>query len=319
MNFPAIVLVHLGGVEKIGRAECADFLREFLADREVMGGNFFARKIFVPLVSRLRAGRFCAALKSCAINRGGELKQASVFYAESLAQKLSEKTGAQVFQAGVYGKKNLKNLRGELERKNLLRGKILFLICYPQIASSTVFPALREIEKNFAGADYEIVKGYGHSGFYARAIANSVSQNGGKFDALLVLFHSAPKPQLKKFDYQKECEKSFELIRGHFGGIRAEMAYQSAMKFGEWLGPSAEQAALRLARGGAKNLAVVCPGFFCDCTETLVEIGRDLRRAFLAGGGENFTYINCLNDSPLQVNMFFEIIKEACSQYGIVA
>ena len=91
------------------------------------------------------------------------------------------------------------------------------------------------------------------------------------------------------------------------------MAYQSAMKFGEWLAPSAGQAALRLARDGAKNIAAVCPGFFCDCTETLIEIGVDLRRAFLEGGGEKFTYINCLNDSPLQVNMFSEIIKEACS------
>ena len=313
MKFSAVVLAHLGGVGKIGRGECENFLREFLSDREVLGGNFFGREILARLIAKLGAGRFCKTLASCAQSAGGRLVPASVFYAERLAQKLSLELGAEVFQAGVYGQNNLKNLRGELERKNLLRGKILFVICYPQIASSTVFPALREIEKNFAGADYQIIKGYGGKDFYARAIAGSVLEKGENFDAVLVSFHSVPKSQLAKHAYGAECEKSFEKIKGALGGLRAEMAYQSAMRFGGWLAPPAKQAALRLAREGAKNLAVVCPGFFCDCTETLAEIGVDLRRAFLEGGGEKFTYINCLNDSPLQVNMFSEIIKEACS------
>ena len=171
MKFSAVVLAHLGGVGKIDSASCENFLREFLSDKEVLGMPRFLREFLARRIAKKRAGRFCKALASCAESDGGELVPASVFYARSLAQKLSAKIGVEVFQAGVYGQNNLKNLRAELERKRLLRGKILFVICYPQIASSTVFPALREIEKNFAGADYEIAKGYGKKDFYARAIA----------------------------------------------------------------------------------------------------------------------------------------------------
>ena len=248
-------------------------------------------------------------LKSCAVFEGGKAVQASVFYAQSLAKKLGENLGAKVFEAGVYGKNNLKNLRAKLEAQNLARGKILFAICYPQIASPTVFPALREIEKNFAGADYEILKGYGASGAYARAIASSVLARGKNFDAVLMSFHSVPLRQLKKHPYSAECEKSFEKIRALLGGMRCAFAYQSAMKSGKWLAPSAIDAVRLLAGSGAKNIAVVCPGFFCDCTETLVEINRELRAEFLACGGEKFEYINCLNDSPLHVSMLAQLIK----------
>lgn len=309
MKFSAIVLAHLGGVGKIDPAGCESFLREFLSDEEVLGYPRFFREFLARRIAQKRAGHFCDMLKSCAVFEGGKAEQASVFYAKSLAKKLEENLGAKVFEAGVYGENNLKNLRPRLEAQNLTGGKILFVVCYPQTASSTVFPALREIEKNFAGADYEILKGYGASGAYAQAVASSVLRRGKNFDAVLFSFHSVPLRQLKKHPYAAECEKSFEKISALLGGMRCVFAYQSAMKFGKWLAPSAIDAVRLLAGSGAKNIAVACPGFFCDCTETLVEINRELRAEFFACGGENFEYINCLNDSPLHVNMFRQLIK----------
>jgi ferrochelatase len=40
----------------------------------------------------------------------------------------------------------------------------------------------------------------------------------------------------------------------------------------------------------------MCPGFTADCLETLEEIDRQARQAFLAAGGKEFHYIACLND-----------------------
>jgi len=44
------------------------------------------------------------------------------------------------------------------------------------------------------------------------------------------------------------------------------------------------------------------------CFETLEEINIRYRETFLAGGGENFTYIPALNDRPAHINALTHII-----------
>jgi len=40
------------------------------------------------------------------------------------------------------------------------------------------------------------------------------------------------------------------------------------------------------------------PGFVSDCIETLEEIDIAARETFMAAGGEHFSAVACLNDSP---------------------
>lgn len=310
MSFAAAVLVHLGCPRKMERGECEIFLREFLGDEYVLGLPFFLRKFLAWRIAKKRAGHFSEMLKSCAVNTEAfGLLPASLFHVKNLAEKLSAHLGMGVFEAGVYGGENLASLRRKMGAQNLLKGKILFIPCYPQAASSTVFPAVREIERNFKGVDFKIAECYAGMPEYARAIANSVLEKNEKFDAVITSFHSVPKPQLKIFDYESECKKSHFEIRKKLENFRVELAYQSAMKFGKWIGPDVFGVARKLAEEGAKSIAVVCPGFFCDCIETLVEINGSLRSEFLKSGGEKFSYINCLNSSSRQLRLFAEIIK----------
>lgn len=310
MNFDAVVLVHLGGVHNLKYPASVAFLREFLGDEYVLNLPFLLRKFLAWRISNKRAGHFLEMLKSCAIESDEfGLLPASIHNVKSLAKNLSEFLQMRVFDVGVYGDENLHCLRKKFDEQKLSSGKILFIVCYPQIASSTVFPAVREIEKYFSDTDFKIAKGYSEIAEYADAIASSVMNKNEKFDALITSFHSIPKSQQALFDYDSECRKTFLEIRKRLGNTRVEFAYQSAMKFGEWLEPNIFDVAKNLAQNGVKNLAVVCPTFFCDCTETLVEIDRDLRSFFLKNGGEKFSYINCLNSSSLQVKLFAEIVK----------
>lgn len=66
----------------------------------------------------------------------------------------------------------------------------------------------------------------------------------------------------------------------------------------KWLGPSASAEIGRLSASGVDGVNVICPGFACDCTETLVEIAEGLKGEFLSRGGKTFNYVPCLNDSP---------------------
>ena len=64
-----------------------------------------------------------------------------------------------------------------------------------------------------------------------------------------------------------------------------------------------------LARAGKKRIAVIAPGFAADCVETLEEINDEIREAFLHAGGEEFTYIPCLNDADAHIDMIEEIVR----------
>src|SRR5262245_65035632 len=58
-----------------------------------------------------------------------------------------------------------------------------------------------------------------------------------------------------------------------------------------------------LATKGVKRLAVVTPGFAADCLETLEEIAQENAEIFRHNGGEQFSFIPCLNDSNASMDV----------------
>ena len=69
------------------------------------------------------------------------------------------------------------------------------------------------------------------------------------------------------------------------------MTFQSVFGPAKWLGPATIDTVAELARSGTRRLDVICPGFMTDCLETVDEIAKLNRDAFLEAGGSDFTYI----------------------------
>ena len=65
--------------------------------------------------------------------------------------------------------------------------------------------------------------------------------------------------------------------------------------------------------GSQKDLIVVAPGFSVDCLETLEEIEIQGKEEFFEKGGTSFSYIKCLNDSEISINMYSKIINRELS------
>ena len=65
----------------------------------------------------------------------------------------------------------------------------------------------------------------------------------------------------------------------------------------------------RLAKSGKKKIAVIAPAFSSDCVETLEEINEEIKESFEEAGGEEFTYIPCLNDDAAHIKMMTSIVK----------
>jgi len=120
---------------------------------------------------------------------------------------------------------------------------------------------------------------------------------------ILFSYHALPLRHLEKTgspDYRFQCLET-TLAIATAAGIpeeRYSVAFQSRMGRAKWTQPYTEEVLEKLPGLGKTRLAVICPSFFCDCLETLEEIGIRGRETFLAAGGKSFRLIPCLNHSP---------------------
>jgi ferrochelatase len=87
------------------------------------------------------------------------------------------------------------------------------------------------------------------------------------------------------------------------------LTFQSRFGREEWLRPYTDETVLELARAGVRNLAIVTPGFAADCVETLEEIAIGARESFLEHGGENFTFVPCLNAGDEHIALLAGLVQ----------
>lgn len=63
-----------------------------------------------------------------------------------------------------------------------------------------------------------------------------------------------------------------------------------------------------LPLGGVRSVQVMCPGFSADCLETLEEIKEQNKGFFLSSGGEEYHYIESLNDDDIHIKLLHELV-----------
>lgn len=197
--------------------------------------------------------------------------------------------------------------------------RILFLPLYPQYAGATSATAndqfFRALMKQTWQPAARTVAPYFDRPDYIEALAASVERAlGGRQPARLVAsYHGMPKRYLMQGDpYHCQCQKTSRLLRERLGwpeGI-IDTTFQSVFGREEWLKPYTVEHVAELARQGVTRIAVVSPAFSADCVETLEEIQGEIRHAFEAAGGEEFTYIPCLNDDPAHIEVLTTLIGE---------
>ena len=76
------------------------------------------------------------------------------------------------------------------------------------------------------------------------------------------------------------------------------VSFQSRLGKDPWLKPYTDYELPRLATEGKKKMLVICPAFVSDCLETIEEIGIRGCEEFMAGNGQEFTRIPCMNEHP---------------------
>ena len=199
--------------------------------------------------------------------------------------------------------------------------KILFFPLYPHYAGATSATANDAFFAALAGEKRQpaarTVAEYFDHPLYIDALAQSVTDAYAKLDhrpdLLVTSYHGMPKRYLMNGDpYHCQCAKTTRLLRERLGWEKGtiDLAFQSIFGREEWLKPYTVLHVAELAKAGKKRIAMMAPAFSADCVETLEEINGEIREAFLHAGGEEFTYIPCLNDNAAHVAALTAVISE---------
>ena len=191
---------------------------------------------------------------------------------------------------------------------------------YPQQAGATSATAndefFRALMQEKQQPAVRTIPPYFDHPLYIEALAKSVETAYAglekKPDMLVCSYHGMPKRYLLEGDpYHCQCQKNTRLLKERLGWDDTQITttFQSVFGREEWLKPYTVDHVADLARDGKKNIAVIAPAFSADCIETLEEINEEIAESFEHAGGEQFTYIPCLNDQPAHIEALVAIVE----------
>ena len=310
------------------------YLRVFLSDDNVVDlPKFFQQFILRLFILPFRPKNTLEAYEKIWTKEGSPL----IISTESIANKLTKKTGWNVEYAMRYEEPSIEKALHKFKKKEI--NKIYVISLYPHNAMATTVTTeleTRNVAMNVSN-DFELIftKPFFDNEEYINAIVNSIRPyvENKSYDKIIFSYHGIPKRQAKKTDEtgehcfstsncceiendgSKDCYRSHTRIASDLTAKKLglkddqwEIAYQSRIGPG-WLTPFTDKRLAKLPEEGKNNIAILCPSFISDCLETLEEIDIRGRETFLKAGGKNMTYIPCLNDSEDTINLLENLVR----------
>lgn len=324
----AVLLVQLGTPDSPETPDVRRYLREFLSDtRVVEKPRWQWWPILHGLVLTRRPKESGEKYRSIWQADGSPLLIHTRQQARALRDELKKRGRlVEVAWAMRYGKPSMVQALRELRARGFDR--ILVLPLYPQYSGSTSGTVFDVIAREFLRwrtiPSLRFVQDFHDDPGYIAALADSIRQRWrnseeGRPEKLIFSFHGVPKFTVDDGDpYQTQCLHTAALTAAALGLDRNDyvVSFQSLFGRDEWIRPYTQPTVEELARKGVRRIDVVCPGFVADCIETLEEVNMEIRQAFLDNGGQQFRYIECLNDAPLWIHALADIVGSELSGWG---
>ena len=315
-----VLLINLGTPDSTGWWDIRKYLKEFLSDRRVIEVNPILWQIILNLfILTFRPAKTAKAYKK--IWMKDKDMSPLRYYTEMQSMKLNEKIGNEklfVDYAMRYGQPSIKSKIKDLKEKGC--ENLIILPLYPQYAAATTATVCDEVYRSLSNMRWQpslqVIPHYESDPLYIDAIIKSIEkkikQINWEPDLIMASYHGIPKKYFEQGDpYHCYCHKTTRLITEKINSkIPIMTTFQSRFGPQEWLQPYTDKTLEKLPKEGKKNILVICPGFASDCVETLEEISMEGKATFIEGGGENFDFIPCLNDSKEHIDLFTKIKKK---------
>lgn len=340
-----LLLINLGTPDEPTPPAVRRYLREFLGDPRVLDMNAVGRAALLHLVILPRRPKASAhayrAIWDAA--RGSPLLYHSKQLAAGVAAKLGD--GWRVELAMRYGNPSIPDGLAALERAGVDR--IVVLPLFPQYASSSTGTAVARVMElaaerwNVPALDF-VPAFYDDPGFvtaFEQVAAPVLAE--ARPDHVLFSYHGLPVRQVEKTDvtgahclrsttcceavtnphcYRAQCFATTRALAGRLdlSPDRYTVSFQSRLGRTPWIEPFTDVELDRLAKTGAKRLAVLCPAFVADCLETLEEIGIRARDQWKAAGGEELVLVPSLNATPAWIDAVSAMAERHAARKPII-
>jgi protoporphyrin/coproporphyrin ferrochelatase len=320
-----VLLLNLGTPDATSYWPMRRYLKQFLSDQRVIE---VPKLLWWPILNLIiltirpgKKGKDYATIWNNERNEG-PLKTITRSQAEKLAEALAADERIVVDWAMRYANPSTESRIQWLRDQGCDR--ILFVPLYPHYAAATTATAADEAFRSLMKMRWQpfarIAPSWHDDPVYIDALARSIEDHLAGLDFepehVIATYHGMPQKYLEKGDpYHCQCQKTSRLLQDRLGWPKGRLLTTFQSRFGNdpWLQPYTDETVEKLAKSGVKKLALIAPGFAADCLETLEELDGENREIFEHNGGEQFTYIPCLNDSDLGMQVIRHIVARELS------
>jgi protoporphyrin/coproporphyrin ferrochelatase len=314
-----VLLVNLGTPDTADTRGVRVYLKEFLSDSRVIENQGLLWKLALNgIILRTRPRRKARDYRKIwnLDKNESPLKTITRAQAEKLAADIASDR-VMVDWAMRYGNPSIASRIEALTAQGCDR--LLVVPLYPQYSAATSATVCDEVFRVLtsmrAQPTLRVTPPYYDDPDYIDALAVSIQTHlaglSFKPEVIVASFHGMPQKYIDNGDpYARQCMATTEALRKRLGFDETKLllTFQSRFGFDEWLKPYTDKTMEKLAHDGVRCVAVVTPGFSADCLETLEEIAQENAEIFQHHGGEQFSFIPCLNDSPAGMDMIRQLI-----------
>lgn len=318
-----ILLVNLGSPDSTNVEDVRTYLREFLMDKKVLDSPWIIRKTIVELfILPKRPEKSAEAYRKIWTKEGSPL----IVYSKILRDMVQKQMDIPVVLAMRYKNPSIEAGLQELYDKGVR--DILVVPLYPQYTMSsteTVADKVLEIQKkSYKDTKINFLKAFYNHPDYIKVLGDSIKENlPEEYDKILFTYHGIPERHDNKAlraakisklpieTYRNQCFETTRLLTEYLQlpEDKYTTSFQSRLGRDPWIKPYTDYVLEEFPKQGVKNLVVCSPAFVADCLETLEEISMEGQEEFLKAGGEQFTYIPCLNDRQEWVDTLVKWLK----------
>lgn len=326
--------MNTGSPDSHQEADVRRYLKEFLMDPYVIDLPWPLRALLVnTIILPKRPAQSAEAYKAVWTEHGSPL----VHHCKELRDALRKRIDVPIEIGMAYGNPSFKTAVGKLIDAGV--DEIALLPLFPQYAMATVGSCVAGVSKDLKRRRnpplLRVVPPFYDEPTYVQPLADSLKEVK---EHILFSYHGLPLRHLKKTDpthlhclsspeccsepsiahdtcYRHQCFATTRAITkaANIPTERHTISFQSRLGRAKWLEPYTEETLKKLPARGIKQLAVVCPAFFCDCLETLEEIAMRGRETFLAAGGESYRMLPCLNATEAGIHCLETLMAGAAS------
>ncbi|MCC6290339.1 MAG: ferrochelatase [Chitinophagaceae bacterium] len=321
-----IVLMNLGSPDSTEVKDVRRYLMQFLMDERVIDKPYLLR---LPLVGGIivpfRAPKSAEAYKEIWTKEGSPL----IVLTKQLQEEVQKQVGEPVEIAMRYGNPTVEYAFDRLMEKVKGLEEVIAVPLYPHYAMSSYETAVEYAKAIHRKKKYpfklDFIKPFYNDQGYIDAMAESIRPYMKEaFDHILFSYHGIPARHLVKSDptgnhclkinegccqtpspalsfcYRHQCLETTRLITEKLSipKNKYSISFQSRLGKG-WLEPFTDVRLEEMPKEGIKRILILCPAFVSDCLETLEEIAMRGKESFKEAGGESYTFIPCMNTSPL--------------------